>query len=83
MTPVRHSRFHQLDIRPIGHLSPCAISRWEPLQRQPRLPRKPRAEYTGKRDAIKVAGMNTESDETAGENIHHFQHPMTFESPQQ
>jgi len=37
-------------------------------------------EPAAKHDAIDIAGMNTESDETAGELIHHHQHPMAFET---
>ena len=33
-----------------------------------------------KRDAIDITGMNTETDETTGELIHHHQHPMAFKA---
>ena len=36
--------------------------------------------HAAKRDAIDITGMNTETDETTGDLIHHHQHPMAFKA---
>jgi hypothetical protein len=37
-------------------------------------------DHAAKRDAIDITGMNDQTDQTAGELIHHYQLPIAFET---